>query len=73
MRMKFSVDTGGNPGLAEVAKEVQARALYRSFSSSERLVGILSPIVEPPTARLIGSIADYFHCRWVRPKPVGYN
>jgi hypothetical protein len=25
MRMKFSVHTGGNPGLAEVAKEVQAR------------------------------------------------
>ena len=31
---------------------------HRSFSSSERLVGILSPIVEPPTALLIGSIAD---------------
>src|SRR5665648_8440 len=47
--------------------------LHRSFSSSERLVGILSPIVEPPTALLIGSIADYFHRRSVRPKPVGYN
>jgi hypothetical protein len=46
---------------------------HRSFSSSERLVGILSPIVEPPTALLIGSIADYFHRRSVRPKPVGYN
>ena len=46
---------------------------HRSFSSSERLVGILSPIVEPPTTLLIGSIADYFHRRSVRPKPVGYN
>ena len=31
---------------------------HSSFSSSERLVGILSPIVEPPTTLLIGSIAD---------------
>ncbi len=46
---------------------------HRSFSSSERLVGILSPIVEPPTADLIGSIANYRHRRSVRPKPVGYN
>jgi hypothetical protein len=46
---------------------------HRSFSSSERLVGILSPIVEPPTADLIGSIANYLHRRSVRPKPVGYN
>jgi hypothetical protein len=46
---------------------------HSSFSSSERLVGILSPIVEPPTTLLIGSIADYFHRRSVRPKPVGYN
>ena len=46
---------------------------HRSFSSSERLVGILSPIVEPPTALLIGRIADYLHRRSVRPKPVGYN
>src|SRR5680860_1102586 len=46
---------------------------HSSFSSLERLVGILSPIVQPPTARLIGSIADYFHRRSVRPKPVGYN
>jgi hypothetical protein len=33
---------------------------HRSFSSSERLVGILSPVVEPPTKLLIGSIADDF-------------
>ncbi len=46
---------------------------HRSFSSSERLVGIFSPIVEPPTALLIGRIADYLHRRSVRPKPVGYN
>ena len=32
---------------------------HRSFSSSERLVGILSPIVELSTALLIGGIADY--------------
>ena len=47
--------------------------LHRSFSSSERLVGTFCAIVEPPTPLLIGSIADYFHCRSVRPKPVGYN
>ncbi len=35
--------------------------LHRSFSSSERLVRILSAIVEPPTTLLIGSIADFFH------------
>ncbi len=46
---------------------------HRSFSSPERLVGILSPIVEPPTALLIGSIADCLHRRSVRPKPVGYD
>jgi hypothetical protein len=46
---------------------------HRSFSSSERLVGILGSIVEPPTALLIGGIADYLHRRSVRPKPVGYN
>jgi hypothetical protein len=46
---------------------------HRSFSSSEQLVGILSPVVEPPTALLIGSIADYFHRRSVRAKPVVYN
>ncbi len=46
---------------------------HRSFSSSERLVGILGPIVEPPTALLIGGIADCLHRRSVRPKPVGYN
>ena len=46
---------------------------HRSFSSSERLVGILSSIVEPPTALLIGSIAYYFHRRAVGAKAVGYN
>ncbi len=34
---------------------------HRSFSSPERLVGILGAIVEPPTTLLIGSIADYLH------------
>ena len=33
-----------------------------SFSSPERLVGILGSIVEPPTAHLTGSIANYLHC-----------
>ncbi len=33
-----------------------------SFSSPERLVRIFGSIVEPPTAHLIGSIADYLHC-----------
>ncbi len=37
--------------------------LHRSFSSSERLVGILGSIVEPPTALLVGGIADYLHRR----------
>ncbi len=46
---------------------------YRSFSSSERLVGILGSIVEPPTALLIGSIAAYLHRRSVRPKAIGYD
>ena len=46
---------------------------HRSFSSSERLVGILSPVVQPATALLVGVIADYFHRSSVRPKPVGYN
>jgi len=40
---------------------------HRSFSSSEGLVRILGSIVEPPTALLIGSIADYLHRRSVRP------
>jgi hypothetical protein len=34
---------------------------HRSFSSSERLVRMLGSIVEPPTALLAGSIADYLH------------
>jgi hypothetical protein len=46
---------------------------HRSFSSSERLVGILSPIVEPPTALLIDGIAHYFHCRTVGAKPVSHD
>ncbi len=46
---------------------------HRSFSSSERLVGILGSIVEPPTALLIASIADYLHRRSVRAKPIGYS
>ncbi len=46
---------------------------HRSFSSSERLVGILGSIVEPPTALLIGSIADYRHRRSVRPKSVRHD
>ena len=46
---------------------------HRSFSSSERLVGILGSIVEPPAALLIGSIADDLHRRSVRSKPVGYD
>ncbi len=36
-------------------------------------MGILSPIVEPLTALLIGGIANYFHRRSVRPKPVSYD
>ena len=46
---------------------------HRSFSSSERLVGILRPIVEPATALLVGVVADYFHCRTVGAKPVSHD
>ncbi len=42
-----------------------AELRHRSFSSSERLVGILGSIVELPIALLIGSIADYLHRRTV--------
>jgi len=38
---------------------------HRSFSSSERLVGILGSVVEPTAA--------LFHRRTVRPKPVCHN
>jgi hypothetical protein len=34
---------------------------YRSFSSSERLVGIFHPVVEPTTAGLVGRITDHIH------------
>ena len=49
-----------------------AETCHCSFSSPERLVGILGSIVEPATALLIGSIADYLHRRSVGAKPVGY-
>src|SRR5680860_1269027 len=35
--------------------------LHRSFSSSERLVGIFHPVVEPTTAGLVGRITDHIH------------
>ena len=34
---------------------------HRSFSSSEWLVGIFRPVVEPTTALVIGSITDHIH------------
>ncbi len=34
---------------------------HRTLSSPERLVRILSSIVEPPPTLLIGSLAEYFH------------
>src|SRR5665811_2143118 len=40
--------------------------LHRSFSSSERLVGIFHPVVEPTTAGLVGRITDHIH-RQSRP------
>jgi hypothetical protein len=46
---------------------------HRSFPSSERLVGILSPIVEPATTLLVGGVADYFHCRTVGAKSVSHD
>ena len=48
-------------------------ARHCPLSSSERLVGVLGSIIEPPAALLIGSIADDLHRRSVRPKPVGYD
>ena len=72
VKVEVIVDRGmGSSELLESFHVPEPR--HRSFSSSERLVGIFSPIIEPPTALLIGSIADYFHRRSVRPKPVGYN
>jgi hypothetical protein len=46
---------------------------HRSFSSSERLVGIFRSIVEPPAALLRCDIADYHHRSTIRPKPVSYD
>jgi hypothetical protein len=34
---------------------------HRCFSSPERLVGILGPIVEPPATDLRPSITDHIH------------
>ena len=46
---------------------------HRTFSSPERLVGILGSIIAPPTTLLIGCIANYVHRRSIRPKPIGHN
>ena len=54
-------DKGGHPKPALEDKLIESRASTRTA------------IVEPPTALLIGSIAEYSHRRSVRPKPVGYN
>ncbi len=50
-----------------------AELRHRCFSSSERLVCVFSPIVEPPAALPIGGIADCLHRRSVRTKPAGYH
>jgi len=36
-------------------------------------VRILSPVIEPTTALLVGDITDYFHCRTVGAKPVSHD
>ncbi len=46
---------------------------HRSFSSSERLVGILGSIVEPSPAYLTIHDSNHFHRGTVRTKAVGYK
>ena len=46
---------------------------HRAFSSSERLVGILGPIVEPLPAYLTIHDSNDFHRGTVRAKAVGYK
>jgi hypothetical protein len=62
--IEMIMDRGVNGGKLLQGVEIPEPS-HRSFSSSERLVGILGSIVEPPTALLIGSIADYLHRRSV--------
>ena len=43
---------------------------HRPFPSSERLVRVLGPVVEPTTAGLGGRITDHIHRSTVWPEPV---
>ena len=72
VEIEVIVDRGVNGGEFLQGLDI-SEARHRALSSSERLVGIFCAIDEPPTALLIDGIADYFHRRSVRPKPVGYN
>jgi len=52
------------------------RALNFAIARSRRRNGwceILSPVVQPLTALLVGVVADYFHCRTVGAKPVSHD
>ncbi len=38
---------------------------HRPLSSSERLMRVFGPVVEPAAALVNGSVTDHFHCRTV--------
>jgi hypothetical protein len=46
---------------------------HRSFSSSERLMGVLGSIVEPAATHLASLDPDLFHCGTVGAQAVGYE
>src|SRR5271165_3752745 len=48
-----------------------SKPLHGPFSSSKRLMRILGAIVEPTTDLLAIGVADLFHRRGIRAKPVG--
>src|SRR5680860_1673843 len=66
VEVEVIVDRGVGGGKLLESFHVHKRR-HRPFSSPERRAGIFCAIVEPPTTLLIGSIADYFHRRSVRP------
>jgi hypothetical protein len=58
----FEVIADGGMGGGEFLHGLYISELrHRCFSSPERLVGILGPIVEPPATDLRLSITDQFH------------
>ena len=60
VKVEVIVDRGVGGG--ELLESFHVSELcHRSFSSSERLVGIFHPVVEPTTAGLVGRITDHIH------------